>query len=182
MFIKTSLAPLSSRCTKAQPMEPSPFFSNMAWYSEGGLAQTEKQETGSDASTADTSPYFPDEAYYADTRNADIADMAWHGCYPPMTTDMPFPDFGLAGQREHLPPPWQLTGWGDFQGIPMPEVLTAGSSKHRLGQCKPCAFAWKPEGCQSGAQCQFCHLCPPGEKQRRKKVLRQLQRSVGISK
>jgi hypothetical protein len=30
--------------------------------------------------------------------------------------------------------------------------------------------------------CKFCHLCPPGEKQRRKRVLRQLQRNVGVYK
>jgi len=55
----------------------------------------------------------------------------------------------------------------------MPEC---GSSSHWLLQCKPCAYAWKEEGCQNGDRCKFCHLCPPGEKQRRKRYQRQLAR------
>jgi len=46
---------------------------------------------------------------------------------------------------------------------------TLGSAGHEIGNCKPCAFVYT-KGCQSGAQCAFCHLCPPGEKDRRKKV------------
>jgi len=46
---------------------------------------------------------------------------------------------------------------------------TLGSVGHETGNCKPCAFVYT-KGCQSGAQCAFCHLCPPGEKDRRKKV------------
>lgn len=45
---------------------------------------------------------------------------------------------------------------------------TVGSSGHRFGQCKPCAFV-HTKGCESGVSCSFCHLCPPGEKQRRRK-------------
>lgn len=52
------------------------------------------------------------------------------------------------------------------------EVPTRGSAGHGLGACKPCAFVFK-DGCQSGFECQFCHLCPPGEKIRRKKELKQ---------
>lgn len=156
----------------------------VAMYSEGSYAQTEKQETGSDASTADTSPYIADEMFYG----ADFSDMGWHGVYPPpLAADMPLPTFEHSTARRLKPqqqqPSWQHTGWGDLQNIPdvsQPELPTMGSAKHRLGQCKPCAFAWKPEGCESGAECKFCHLCPPGEKQRRKKVLRQLQRNVGL--
>ncbi|CAE7580712.1 unnamed protein product [Symbiodinium sp. CCMP2456] len=52
------------------------------------------------------------------------------------------------------------------------EVPTRGSAGHGLGACKPCAFVYK-DGCQSGFECQFCHICPPGEKIRRKKELKQ---------
>jgi len=51
------------------------------------------------------------------------------------------------------------------------DMLSQGSSAHGTGQCKPCAF-FHTKGCQSGAACLFCHICPPGEKQRRKQVLR----------
>jgi hypothetical protein len=43
-----------------------------------------------------------------------------------------------------------------------------GSALHRYGACKPCAFVYQ-EGCENGVECQFCHLCDPGERKRRKK-------------
>mmetsp|Transcript_64186 Transcript_64186/g.150664 ORF Transcript_64186/g.150664 Transcript_64186/m.150664 type:complete len:268 (-) Transcript_64186:211-1014(-) len=49
------------------------------------------------------------------------------------------------------------------------QSATMGSAGHDEGNCKPCAFVYT-KGCQSGMQCAFCHLCPPGEKDRRKKV------------
>lgn len=51
---------------------------------------------------------------------------------------------------------------------PPPVLPTVGSAGHIIGACKPCAFIFKG-GCQSGTSCQFCHLCSPGEKQRRRK-------------
>jgi len=51
----------------------------------------------------------------------------------------------------------------------MPSV---GSSQHDIGRCKPCAFL-HTKGCNSGPSCLFCHLCPPMEKQRRKRMSRQ---------
>lgn len=142
-------------------------------------ANAESQETGSDASTADTTPYLTDEPFYAD-----VPDMSWPGAYP-QTTAVPFPNFAATHRPEPQQQPWEQTGWADLQQVPeaaLPALPTVGSAKHHLGQCKPCAFAWKPEGCQSGPECKFCHLCPPCEKQRRKKVLRQLQRNIGVYK
>lgn len=55
---------------------------------------------------------------------------------------------------------------------------TVGSSEHAAGRCKPCAFVFK-DGCASGVNCKFCHLCAPGEKKRRKKVRRELRRARG---
>jgi len=49
-------------------------------------------------------------------------------------------------------------------------LWSVGSAGHSYGNCKPCAFLWKyASGCQSGTNCEFCHLCPAGEKKRRKK-------------
>lgn len=49
-----------------------------------------------------------------------------------------------------------------------PELPSRGSTLHHWGVCKPCAFMYQ-EGCQNGLDCQFCHLCEPGERKRRKK-------------
>eukprot|EP00746_Dinoflagellata_sp_MGD_P160893 gnl/MRDRNA2_/MRDRNA2_87844_c0_seq1.p1 gnl/MRDRNA2_/MRDRNA2_87844_c0~~gnl/MRDRNA2_/MRDRNA2_87844_c0_seq1.p1 ORF type:complete len:283 (+),score=67.34 gnl/MRDRNA2_/MRDRNA2_87844_c0_seq1:82-930(+) len=49
-------------------------------------------------------------------------------------------------------------------------LWSVGSAQHHLGTCKPCAFLWKDaNGCQNGASCIFCHMCPPGEVKQRKK-------------
>jgi hypothetical protein len=58
-----------------------------------------------------------------------------------------------------------------------PEVPTEGSRGHGFGACKPCAFVFKG-GCTNGVQCQFCHLCPPGEKKQRKKDWKEARKAV----
>jgi hypothetical protein len=46
---------------------------------------------------------------------------------------------------------------------------TGGSALHATGECKPCAWFHHKNGCISGDNCEFCHLCPVGEIRRRKK-------------
>lgn len=48
-------------------------------------------------------------------------------------------------------------------------MASKGSSLHGTGRCAPCAWYWKVKGCQNGAQCDYCHLCPEGELKNRKK-------------
>lgn len=50
-------------------------------------------------------------------------------------------------------------------GIP----LSPGSSFHGTGNCRPCAWFWKPSSCQNLENCSYCHLCPEGELKNRKK-------------
>lgn len=45
-----------------------------------------------------------------------------------------------------------------------------GSALHGTGKCLPCAWFWKPKGCQNAANCQYCHMCPEGELKARKKA------------
>jgi hypothetical protein len=45
-----------------------------------------------------------------------------------------------------------------------------GSALHGTGQCRPCAWYWKQGGCQNGAECFHCHMCPEGELKNRKKA------------
>lgn len=48
---------------------------------------------------------------------------------------------------------------------------SVGSAEHGSGRCHPCAWFWKPgRGCQEGANCDYCHLCPEGELKARKKA------------
>lgn len=53
-----------------------------------------------------------------------------------------------------------------------------GSALHKTGRCKPCAF-FHTKGCQNDKNCQFCHLCPPGEKQRRKRLRERMCEKLG---
>merc|ERR1712083_532259 len=38
------------------------------------------------------------------------------------------------------------------------------------GRCRPCGFFWTAQGCARGAECGHCHLCPKGERERRKRI------------
>eukprot|EP00418_Pyrodinium_bahamense_P068050 CAMPEP_0179078056 /NCGR_PEP_ID=MMETSP0796-20121207/34929_1 /TAXON_ID=73915 /ORGANISM="Pyrodinium bahamense, Strain pbaha01" /LENGTH=373 /DNA_ID=CAMNT_0020775347 /DNA_START=48 /DNA_END=1169 /DNA_ORIENTATION=- len=49
------------------------------------------------------------------------------------------------------------------------ELPSLGSAVHGSGECRPCAWFWKPQGCQNGKECRHCHLCPEGEIKARKK-------------
>jgi len=51
--------------------------------------------------------------------------------------------------------------------------ISRGSALHAVGACKPCAFVFQ-DGCANGVDCEFCHLCDPGERKRRKKERRKL--------
>lgn len=53
------------------------------------------------------------------------------------------------------------------------EIPSRGSALHAWGACKPCAFVFQ-DGCANGLDCEFCHLCEPGERKRRKKERRKL--------
>lgn len=50
------------------------------------------------------------------------------------------------------------------------ELPSLGSALHSVGRCRPCGWFWKPQGCDNGASCQHCHLCPSGEHKSRRKA------------
>jgi len=52
-----------------------------------------------------------------------------------------------------------------------------GSSLHGSGKCRPCAWFWKPVGCQNDKDCGYCHLCPETELKQRKKSKQTMLRS-----
>jgi len=57
------------------------------------------------------------------------------------------------------------------------QVPSIGSLDHHMGTCRPCAY-FGVRGCENGAQCEYCHLCLPGELKRRQKVRRSAQRRM----
>jgi hypothetical protein len=57
------------------------------------------------------------------------------------------------------------------------ELPSRGSVLHRWGACRPCAFIYQ-DGCKNALDCQFCHLCEPGEKKRRKKERQTFKRET----
>lgn len=68
----------------------------------------------------------------------------------PAALDMPSPPPGLAQPKGPL--------------------ASKGSASHGTGECRPCAWFYKPQGCQNAAECRHCHLCPEGEIKTRRKV------------
>lgn len=64
----------------------------------------------------------------------------------------------------------------DVGSLAMP---TKGSVGHGVGTCKPCAFFYT-KGCESGVTCEYCHLCGPEEKKKRKLDKKQLRR-MGVA-
>jgi len=62
----------------------------------------------------------------------------------------------------------------------MIQLPSRGSAGHEYGECKPCAWFWKPQGCTNGADCLRCHACAAGEiKNRRKRQLKMMK--LGMS-
>merc|ERR1712228_104182 len=43
--------------------------------------------------------------------------------------------------------------------IPAEMLPSLGSKFHGTGQCKPCAWYHKSQGCENGKDCNHCHLC-----------------------
>lgn len=64
--------------------------------------------------------------------------------------------------------------------VPPADTGNLGSAAHLFSKCKPCAF-FHTKGCESGADCMFCHLCVPGAKKmikKQKRVMRRLRDSL----
>merc|ERR550532_1914744 len=58
-------------------------------------------------------------------------------------------------------------------------VPSEGSALHCIGECKPCMWFWKPQGCQNDRECRHCHLCPQSEAKARKRAAHKRQQLQG---
>merc|ERR1712187_1039052 len=48
--------------------------------------------------------------------------------------------------------------------------LTSKELLHFKGDCQPCAyFAFRTDGCRTGDDCEFCHLCTKSQAKSKKK-------------
>jgi hypothetical protein len=80
------------------------------------------------------------------------------------------PSSPMASRTDFAPPATVLELSNLLQAsLGSSELPTVGSAEHQFGECKPCAFFWKQDGCGNGVNCLFCHLCGPDEKKRRQK-------------
>eukprot|EP00928_Gymnodinium_smaydae_P072654 TRINITY_DN55983_c0_g1_i1.p1 TRINITY_DN55983_c0_g1~~TRINITY_DN55983_c0_g1_i1.p1 ORF type:complete len:238 (+),score=37.20 TRINITY_DN55983_c0_g1_i1:63-776(+) len=92
--------------------------------------------------------------------------------------------FRLPGRRLPVGP------WAGTPPLPTEEeareagLPSRGSASHAAQTCKPCAF-FNTKGCENSINCDFCHLCEPGERKKRRKEklqirgqIRQLRKNV----
>mmetsp|Transcript_59937 Transcript_59937/g.160618 ORF Transcript_59937/g.160618 Transcript_59937/m.160618 type:complete len:358 (-) Transcript_59937:99-1172(-) len=54
-----------------------------------------------------------------------------------------------------------------------------GAILHGTGQCRPCAWYWRPQGCSNSQDCCHCHMCPAGEVKARRKARMEALRASG---
>jgi hypothetical protein len=87
-------------------------------------------------------------------------------------------DAGCEEEEEEKLPVVQTSSMHAPPGLELPQ---AGNKinvtlLHEMGACQPCAWFWKPGGCQNGQDCMRCHLCPDGELKARKKAKQTMMR------
>jgi len=57
-------------------------------------------------------------------------------------------------------------------------MTSRGAEQHGTGECKPCAWNWKPGGCSNGYDCEFCHSCQEYElRDRRRERIASLKKA-----
>lgn len=59
--------------------------------------------------------------------------------------------------------------------------FSKGSELHGSGNCKPCAWFWRPQGCANGVDCEHCHQCTAAELRARKKAKKLTKRDMASS-
>merc|ERR1712048_85712 len=67
-------------------------------------------------------------------------------------------------------PKWVCWNFGVAQMDP--EITLAPKALiHARGECNPCAyFAFRADGCRSGKDCDFCHICTKSQAKAKKKA------------
>lgn len=69
----------------------------------------------------------------------------------------------------------------DAEAEDVSQGLSVGSAMHFAGDCKPCAWRWKTDGCANKLSCRFCHICPDGAlKKRRRSKLQDVKEAARV--
>jgi hypothetical protein len=166
----------------ASDMPPFPFSPQLgqsqaaAWLSCGGAPVTmigdEVGDTGEGKEGQDQEEPGPEGSDQESTTDrSSSADLRSGGAsgggeFAKALADIPGP------ASAELPPALPLFGMPGDPTVAFPppmQLPSAGSALHGTGLCRPCAWFWKPVGCQSNEQCTFCHLCLEGALKVRKK-------------
>jgi hypothetical protein len=82
---------------------------------------------------------------------------------------LPVPPPPVESPPEALPPQRRLPRQQQQQHQQYQQPQQQPQQQHSFGQCKPCAWFWRPQGCKNGDDCGYCHLCPEGALKARKK-------------
>jgi hypothetical protein len=121
---------------------------------------------------------MPETVYHADNAAAgEQLSVPWYmpssdimqtvSCPPPPPADMAPVAAPVLRLAEAVPPPQLGT----------PALPSIGSLLHYKRECKPCTF-FHTRGCENKEDCQFCHLCGPGEKKKRLRQQRAQKREA----
>lgn len=92
----------------------------------------------------------------------------------------PPPPPPLVGATAAAPPVIRLADAIEYPELGTPELPSIGSMLHFKKECKPCTF-FHTRGCENKEKCEFCHLCGPGEKKKRIKAMKAVQREANFN-
>jgi len=126
--------------------------------SQDSASSSEHENGGGDA--PETSPIASASATTSDQTAQELELAADHAEAVALSVASSIVDDESVEGAVPLPPP----------GLALPTSSRGpGSALHLQGLCRPCAWFYKPGGCQNEVDCSYCHLCPEGELKNRKK-------------
>lgn len=135
---------------------------------------------GSDASESTTASSWACWDYCPNQDEAEAGRAAISEC----DTDFDDEDLGEVGgvgsER------FQLHDEGDALGAQPAALWQQQLLKHNTGECKPCAWFWKPVGCANGWACSHCHICAQhvlkSKRKARRSSIRDSRREAAIKR
>lgn len=69
------------------------------------------------------------------------------------------PDIAEVDYWDRDGPSSEYSESADQETVVEAAAWSEGSKLHKSGECRPCAWNWKPSGCVKENRCEFCHQC-----------------------